>query len=159
MKLRILPRAGVVLMAVLWALAPIVASAQSAKSTNAPPRSSARASSPAAKTPWGDPDLQGIWLGATITPLERPAALADKPFLSEAEAVAFEKQTLQQREETERAARPGEVGAYNNAWFDQGTRVVSSRQTSLVVDPPDGRVPVRPEAEKIRDDNLARNGD
>ena len=124
-----------------------------------PLRSSTRASATAVKTPWGDPDLQGIWLNATITPLERPAGLADKPFLTEAEAAAFEKRTLQQREESERAPRPGEVGAYNNAWFDQGTKVVSTRQTSLVVDPPDGRVPVKPEAEKIRDDNLARNGD
>ncbi len=160
MKQRFLPGVGAALLALLWTLAPIGAAAQSAKSTaKEPARSSAPASSAVSKTPWGDPDLQGIWLNATITPLERPAGLADKPFLTEAEAAAFEKRTLQQREENERAPRPGEVGAYNNAWFDQGTKVVSTRQTSLVVDPPDGRVPVRPEAEKIRDDNLARNGD
>ena len=160
MKRRCLPSVGVALLALLGALAPIAAAAQSAKSTEkAPLRSSARESSIVAKTPWGDPDLQGIWLNATITPLERPAGLADKPFLTEAEAAAFEKQTLQQREEAEGTKRAGEVGAYNDAWFDRGTKVVSTRQTSLVVDPADGRVPVKPEAEKVRDDNLARNGD
>src|SRR5213076_2658981 len=49
---------------------------------------------------------------------------------------------------------PGDVGAYNQFWFDSGTKVVATRQTSLVVDPPDGRVPLKPEAEKRRDYNL-----
>jgi hypothetical protein len=159
MKQRFFPGAGVILLASMGALAPIAAAQSATPTVPSPPRPSTGAPATVGKTPWGDPDLQGIWLNATITPLERPAGLADKPFLSEAEAAAFEKQTLQQRDESERAARPGEVGAYNNAWFDQGTKVVSTRQTSLVVEPADGRVPLRPEAEKIRDDNLARNGD
>jgi hypothetical protein len=142
------------------ALAPIGAAAQSAQPT---PTSSAvsdgRSARIPARTPWGDPDLQGIWLNATITPLERPAAFKDKAFLTAEEADILEKQTLRQREESERTQRPGEVGSYNNVWFDQGTKVVATNRTSLVVEPSDGRVPVRPEAEKIRDANLARNDD
>jgi hypothetical protein len=112
------------------------------------------------RTAWGHPDLQGTFLNATITPLERPTALADKPFLTPEEAAELERQTLERREEAEAApARPGDIGSYNAVWFDQGTTVVSTLQTSLVVDPPNGRVPVKPEAEAIRRDNLDRIGD
>ena len=55
--------------------------------------------------------------------------------------------------------KPGEVGSYNQAWFDSGTKVVGTRQTSLVVDPPDGRVPLTPAAEAKRDYNVAHNAD
>ena len=122
---------------------------------------SSRASGEPPRTAWGHPDLQGIWLGATITPLERPAAIADKPFLTPEEAAAIEKQTLERREEAESVpvVRGGNVGSYNNVWFDQGTTVVPTLQTSLVVDPPNGRVPLKPEAERIRDENLARSED
>lgn len=111
------------------------------------------------RTSWGDPDLQGIWTNATITPFERPAALAAKPFLTEEEAAALEKQTAQRREAADRSPRRGDVGSYNEFWFDQGTKVVANRRTSLVVDPPDGRVPVLPSAEERRDAYLARSGD
>jgi hypothetical protein len=110
------------------------------------------------RTPDGQPDLQGIWTNATITPFERPGALAGKPFLTEEEAAALEKRVAEQRAADDRA-RPGEVGSYNQFWSDSGTRVLSTRQTSLVVDPPDGRVPVKATAEAKRDDNLARIGD
>jgi hypothetical protein len=50
-------------------------------------------------------------------------------------------------------------GSYNRAWYDDGTKVLATRQTSLVVDPPDGRVPVKPSAEARRDDYAARNAD
>jgi hypothetical protein len=107
------------------------------------------------KTPDGQPDLQGVWTNATITPFERPAALAGKAFLTDEEAAALERQAAQRRASAdETKPRPGDVGNYNDFWFDSGTQVVSTRQTSLVVDPPDGRVPLRPEAEKRRDFNL-----
>ncbi|MBI3399838.1 MAG: hypothetical protein HY048_00335 [Acidobacteria bacterium] len=102
----------------------------------------------------GQPDLQGMWTNATITPFERPAALAGKPFLTEQEAAAFETQAAERRVEAERAPKPGDVGSYNDAWFDQGTRVVSTLRTSLVIDPPDGRVPLTKAAEAARDRNL-----
>jgi hypothetical protein len=111
------------------------------------------------RTAWGEPNLQGTWTNETITPFERPAALADKAFLTEAEAAAIEQRANAQRQNADGPAKPGDVGSYNQFWFDSGTKVVSTRQTSLVVDPPDGRVPLRPEAERYRDDSEARSGD
>ena len=106
------------------------------------------------RTPDGQPDLQGMWTNATITPFERPRALAEKPFLTEQEAAALEKQAADRRANADRAPTPGDVGSYIDVWFDAGTRVVATRRTSLVVDPPDGRVPVKPSAEATRDRNL-----
>jgi hypothetical protein len=110
------------------------------------------------RTPDGQPDLQGIWINATITPFERPASLGDKAFLTEAEAEAIERQATSRREE-DAPPRPGDVGSYNQFWFDSGDRIVSTRRTSLVIDPPDGRVPLRPEAEAARRNNLTHEGD
>ncbi len=111
----------------------------------------------AARTPWGDPDLQGIWTNATITSFERPDALADKRFLTDDEAVALEARTEHRRAEADRAR--GRFASYDRIWLDSGTQVLSTKQTSLVVDPTDGRVPVRPEAQATRDYNLAHNTD
>jgi hypothetical protein len=105
----------------------------------------------------GQPDLQGIWTNATITPFERPPELADKAFFTAEEAQAYEQRIVGAR--TDAPPRPGDVGNYNQVWFDQGTRVVKTLRTSLVVDPPDGRVPVRPEAEEKRAYDLAHIGD
>jgi hypothetical protein len=110
------------------------------------------------RTADGQPDLQGIWTNATITPFERPANLRDKAFLTEAEAKALEREAAARREE-DGPPRPGDVGSYNQFWFDSGDRVVSTRRTSLVIDPPDGRVPLRPEAEAARNDARPREGD
>ena len=95
------------------------------------------------RTPDGQPDLQGIWTNATITPLERPAELAGKAVLTAGEAAAYEKQVMQQSNRDLRDA-PGAADlarAYNEAWSDGGTKIVGSRRTSLIIDPPDGRVP------------------
>ena len=109
---------------------------------------------------WGDPDLQGTWTNETITPFERPVALADKPFLTPAEAAALEARAAGQRDGVDDApTRPGDVGSYNQAWFDSGTKVVSTLRSSLVIDPPNGRVPLRPEAQKQRDEYIARETD
>jgi hypothetical protein len=106
-------------------------------------------------TPWGDPDLQGIWNNFTITPLERPANLADQEFLSAEEAAALEQRAAEgiKRENAPSEVRTeplpvgGNVGAYNSYWTEQGTRVVPTRRTSLIVDPPNGRLPnLTPEA-------------
>jgi hypothetical protein len=121
-----------------------VLSAQSAKWT-------------APRTPDGQPDLQGVWTNATITPFERPAELAGKAFLTEQEAAALEHRSAENR--VDRPPQPGDVGSYNQAWFDSGTKVLATRQTSMVVDPPDGRVPVTAAAEARRDYNLAHNSD
>ena len=95
------------------------------------------------RTPWGDPDLQGLWTNATITPFERPANLSGKAVLTEQEAAEFEQQTLQARDADNRAGgTDADLGrAYNQFWYERGTKVVGTRRTSLVTDPPDGRVP------------------
>jgi hypothetical protein len=108
------------------------------------------------RTADGQPDIQGIWTNPTITPFERPANLAGKAFLTPEEAAAVEKTTIERRAAAEKNPARGDVGSYNDFWFDQGTRVVATRQTSLVVDPPDGRVPLTPEAERVRDENGRR---
>ncbi|MBV8903829.1 MAG: hypothetical protein JOZ22_09345 [Acidobacteriia bacterium] len=98
------------------------------------------------RTPDGQPELQGFWTNATITPFERPAELASKAFLTPEEAAALEKQMLQNR--VDRPPAAGDTGGYNEFWYDRGTKVVPSRRTSLIVDPPDGRIPpLTPEAQ------------
>jgi hypothetical protein len=109
-------------------------------------------------TPWGDPDLQGLWTNATITPFERPAELSGKPVLSEQEAVEYEKRTNQARDADSRTGgTEADLGrAYNQFWYDRGTKVVADRRTSLVLDPPDGRVPsLTPEAQHRADARAA----
>ncbi len=105
------------------------------------------------RTPDGQPDLQGMWTNGTITPFERPVAQADKPFLTEEEAAAAERQSAERRANPA-PPRAGDVGGDNAAFVDFGYKITSTRQTSLVVDPPDGRVVIRPDAEKQRDFNL-----
>lgn len=102
-------------------------------------------------------DLQGIWTNATITPFERPAAQADKEFLTEKEVKELESRAADNR--VDREPTPGDTGSYNQFWFDSGTKVVKTRRTSLVVEPTDGRVPLKPEAEAKRDYNAAHSAD
>jgi hypothetical protein len=117
----------------------------------------------AARTPWGDPDLQGVWSIATITPFERPVALADKAQLTEQEAAAAEEtfRRTQNQDRRDGAGTDADVAlAYNDFWWDRGTKVASTRQTSLVVDPPDGRVPaLTPEGQKRATERAARGYD
>ena len=103
----------------------------------------------APRTPDGQPDLQGIWSSATVTPLERPAEFANKEFLTPAEVVEYERAARERNNQDNRSKdRTTDVAsAYNDAWWDRGTKVVKTRRTSLVVDPPNGRLPARtPEA-------------
>ena len=80
------------------------------------------------RTPWGVPDLQGIWDNRTITPLERPRQFSGQETLTAAEAAAYEARTAEQR-----------VG--DRYYWDRGTRTVADRRTALISDPADGRVP------------------
>ena len=98
------------------------------------------------RTAWGDPDLQGIWNNATLTPLQRPASLADRAFLTEEEAAGLSQQTVNRNAEllaapARRTEAGGNVGAYNNFWMERGTSVVADRRTSIIVDPENGRLP------------------
>ncbi len=108
------------------------------------------------RTPWGDPDLEGIWTNATLTPLQRPPELASKEFFTVEEAKQFQRARLEQTN-ADRPLPPGQVGAYNDAFFERGTSIVRSRRTSLVIDPPDGRIPaLTPDAQRKVDARLQR---
>jgi hypothetical protein len=92
-------------------------------------------------TPWGDPDLQGVWSNLAPIPLERPAALADKPFFTEAEAAEVEKNALARALQNVEA-QIATSGEFNEIWLESGKgRVPRNRSTSLVIDPPDGKIP------------------
>jgi hypothetical protein len=113
------------------------------------------AQAPAAKvprTPVGKPDLQGFWDFRTLTPLERPGNLKDKAVLTEEEATNLQQQNADRRDRAAATSQPRTsaraagggaqaVGAYNDFWIDSGSTVVGDRRTSLITDPPDGRVP------------------
>ncbi len=83
----------------------------------------------------GQPDLQGLWTNSTTTPLERPPDLADRAVLSDEEVATLDAAAVGRND---RPPRPGDPGTYNEFWWERGTRL---SQASLVVDPPDGRIP------------------
>ena len=117
-----------------------------------------QAPSPVSKLPTSPPrtldsrsDLQGIWTNATLTPLERPLELAGKAYFTAAEAAEYEKQARARNNADRRDsnAEADLVTGYNDAWWDRGTKIVSTRRTSLIVDPADGRIPpLTPEAQR-----------
>src|SRR5262245_30738515 len=114
------------------------------------------------RTPDGQFDLEGVWDFSTITPLERPNGL-DKQTFTDEEAVAFE------REENQRQNRdlidskkgggqylPGSVIPYNEFWYERGNKIIGDKRTSLIIDPPDGRIPpLTPAAQKTLDAQAA----
>jgi len=107
------------------------------------------------RTPWGDPDLQGLWSNATLTPLQRPAELAEKEFFTPEEARAYVQQRIEATD-ADRNIREGGVGSYNDAWFDRGSDIVPTLRTSLVIEPANGRIPpFTPEAQRQYERNLA----
>lgn len=109
------------------------------------------------RTPDGHPNLQGVWDFRTITPLERPGELAGKAVFTEEEAATFEQERY--RSQNRDLIDPAKGGAnyppeseggvvpYNEFWYDRGRDVVESRRTSIIIDPADGRIPYRPEAQ------------
>jgi len=121
----------------------------------------------------GHPDLQGVWDYRTITPMQRPLELGTKEFFaSDEEAAAWERsenrrqdrdaEDLETGGETPKGGVPpgwaggggGVAGraAYNEFWWDRGNKIVASKRTSLIVDPPNGRYPaMTPEGQKRAD--------
>ena len=99
------------------------------------------------------PDFEGIWNSATTTPLERPAQLKDKPFFTPAEAAEWDRQFAKRNEEPppEVAAKQKGTGTYNMFYREWGTRTVKTLRTSIITDPPDGRIPaLTPAAAEIK---------
>ena len=106
------------------------------------------------RTAWGDPDLQGVWDFRSLTPMERPPELAGKAVLTPEEAAVFIEASPYTNWD-DRSNPEGRFGldtdiehGYNQFWMDFGTDLTADRRTSLVVDPPDGRIPWLPEAER-----------
>jgi hypothetical protein len=105
------------------------------------------------------PDFEGIWNSATATPLERPANLKDKPFFTREEAAQVEREAESRNaEETkEQIAKSKGTGTYNSFFREWGTTVVKTLRTSIVTDPPDGRIPpLTPAAETFSRRRLER---
>jgi hypothetical protein len=95
------------------------------------------------RTPDGHPDLQGIWNNSTQTPLQRPIALGNKEFYSDAELAK-----LRLHDHDSDALADGDPGTYNQFWWEEGGLL---KQTSLIIDPPNGRIPpLTPEGERRR---------
>ncbi len=110
------------------------------------------------RTPDGHPDLDGTWNSASITPLERPVALANKAFYTPAEIEALQDPRLKDlnRDRRDGGANADLGRAYNEGWYDRGTQFGSNLRTSRVIDPPDGRIPpMTPAAQKRFKDNHA----
>ncbi|MXY26450.1 MAG: hypothetical protein F4Y45_18260 [Acidobacteria bacterium] len=100
------------------------------------------------RLPDGKPDLQGVWDFRTLTPLQRPQD-QESAILTEEEAAEIEARSAERSAElnapTERTGEllpvGGNVGGYNHYWVDQGASVVGDQRTSLIMDPPSGRLP------------------
>ena len=113
------------------------------------PAASAAAPAPALKTPWGEPDLQGIWTDETDTPLQRPAQYADQEFFTEAQRAELDRQRgalVGKDKRSERGTELDVTGSYNDVFI---SRKHTGTRTSRIVDPPNGRMPpLTPEAQK-----------
>ena len=116
------------------------------------------------RTPWGDPDLQGTWTNRTTTPLERPSEFAERSVLTNEERAELDARAAGNPDRPPPEGRSAEWrrrdarGAYNSFWLDRGSR---SEQTSLIVDPPNGRLPAKTERVRHRDAAIeaARDGE
>jgi hypothetical protein len=139
-----------VLSAAALAVTPLLVASVTAQSRPAPPAqptanrpaaTAPRSTTPSRRTPDGRPDLQGTWDFAQLTPFERPGQFGEKSVLSDDEAEAFgqSRTELENKDRRDGSASDDVARAYNDFWWDFGTRV--AKQTSLVVEPPTGRLP------------------
>jgi len=119
----------------------------------------ARAAAPqknykAPRTPDGQPDMQGVWNFSTATPLERPSGLDKKDVFTQEEAEEFARSEADRLDHDKN--KPADiVGNYNEFWYDGNKKVVGTRRTSLIVDPPDGRMPPLTQEAQKRADAIA----
>ena len=101
-----------------------------------------------AKTPWGDPDLQGTWDYRTITPLERSLQLGNREFYTEEEKQTLEGRAGRRMDGPPEKIQPGLTHAQYAT--DPGRFIADGNRTSLIVDPPDGRMPSLTAEAKVR---------
>ena len=138
--------AAVMAVIVLLKLTQVPVAGQAARPTAT--AGAAATTGPAAKTPWGEPDLQGIWNDEYQTPLQRSPKYAAKEFFTDAERAALDKQraVIELRPRQEKGSERDVAGAYNAVFMSVRP---TGRRTSLIVDPPDGRIPpMTPELQK-----------
>jgi hypothetical protein len=132
------------LPAIVFTFVSLVSVSLSAQTPASQPGQGPAESTWTARMPWGDPDLQGMWSYATLTPLERPTEMGDREYLTDEEVAARDAGSV-----IDRQPRPGDTGNYNRFWFDQGS---ASTRTSQIIDPPTGRLPpMTPDARKRLD--------
>ena len=146
------PRAWSLLAALGIAVASFGARGQAQTTPTAGAKAPARAKAAALpRTQWGDPDLQGIWTNTTTTTLERPDDLAGKPVLTDEEWKKRDNETAERVSFDRAPTGKGNPGAYNEFWMERGRL---NNRTSLVIDPPDGKVPPLTETAKKQSDAL-----
>jgi hypothetical protein len=142
--------ASIVTIAISAAAAGAVISASVTPTLAQTAAGSVAAPAPAQKTPWGEPNLQGIWTDESDTPLQRPAKYATQEFFTEAQRAELDVQRAALSGKDTRAQRGTELdvtGSYNDLFI---SRKHTGARTSRIVDPPNGRVPqMTPEAQKI----------
>ena len=123
------------------------------------PAAAVAQSSDGPRTPWGDPDLGGVWDYWTFTPLERPQEFADRATLTAEEAAVVAQEANAAALARDLAAPPGDPGGYSQAVWTDRARATALTQTALIVDPPDGRIPpLTAEAEAREEARLAAGG-
>ena len=111
------------------------------------------------KTPWGDPDLQGIYNYGTSTPLQRPQQVGDKQVLSDGEAEALQEDIARRldRDRRDGGAQADVSRSYNDVWMDPARmKLTADKRTSLIIDPPDGRLPPRVQRQLTPEEKQAR---
>ena len=121
-------------VAVLWLLPADVAGQGRARSN----KPAAKEAAAPQRTPWGDPDLQGLWTNTTTTPLERLPEASTKTVLTEEERQTLAQQVAERLDQDKPPARAGTIVPYNEFWYERGTL---TNRTSLIIDPPDGKIP------------------
>jgi hypothetical protein len=135
-----------VVFGLTWLLTIPIAAQSSSSPAKAKPGAEKAWKAP--RTADGHPDIGGVWDFRSATPMERPNSLSGKQTLTDEEAANFEAAEAV-RNDRDRNVPAGNVGDYNQFWYDRGKKVVGDKRTSLVVDPPDGRIPpLTPEAQK-----------
>jgi len=136
MRMRVTGPVAVVLAATLGFT---VVTAQAQQAAGAAAASAASKPKPVPRTPWGDPDLQGTWDYRTITPLERAREFGTREFYTEEEKKTLEARAGRRMDGPPEEIRPGLTHA--QYWTDPGRFISDGYRTSLIIDPPDGRIP------------------